>query len=256
MRLPKRVLLLTAFFFLAAPLLQAQKNELHVDAAADMHPVLDVIAPQFEKQTGIHLLISYGASANLSQQIQAGAPADIFFSADYQFAQRIVAAGLADSDTPTPYARGTLVLWARKGTTAYPPTLEMLRRDDLQSVSIANPTTAPYGRAAEAALKKLGLYAHVAPHLVQAENVMQAAEFGHSGNAQFALISQTIALSAAFRESGGFVLFPADSYPEMKQCAVVMKNSTQRAAAHKLLDFILSPQVQQSLGHVGLKAAE
>lgn len=233
-------------------MISAQKTELHVDAAADMHPIFDIIGPMFEKQTGIHLVISYGASATLSHQILAGAPADIFFSADYVFAERVVANGMADSHDAIPYAKGALVLWARKETPFYPPHLEMLENKDLKSVSIANPETAPYGRAAESALKKMGTYGNVSPHFVKAENVMQAAEFAHSGNAQMALISQTIAMSPQFRESGSFVLFPKYVYPEIRQCAVVLKNSPQRKAAHMLLDFLLSPAIQNNLVKAGL----
>lgn len=254
MNLLKRASLLLAFC--SSILAAAQKVELHVASAADMHPVFDVIAPMFEQKTGIHLSISYGASAALSQQIINGSPADIFFSADYLFAEHVVAAGLADSDAPTPYARGTLVLWSRKGTPFYPPQLTHLDRSDLKTVAIANPDTAPYGRAAVAALKKMNLYARLQSRIVQADNVMQAAQFAQSGNAQVAFISQTIALSPAFRNAGDFVLVPTYTYPDIRQCAVVMKKSSQRDAAYKLLEFILSSEIQENLVKVGLSKAK
>jgi molybdate transport system substrate-binding protein len=235
------------------PFAEAQtKPELHVAAAADMQPVFTVIGPYFERKTGIHLVVSYGASATLAQQIVAGSPADIFFSADYVFAERIVSAGLADSRNAVPYAKGTLVLWARKDSPAQPLHLEVLERKDLKSIAIANPEHAPYGRAAVAALKKMKYYDNVAPHLVQAESVAQAAQFGESGNAQLALISQTIAMSPKFQESGTYVLFPKYVYPEIRQCAVILKKSPSRDNAHKLLDYILSAEIQDNLRKLGL----
>ena len=135
-------------------------------AAADMQPVLEVLGPYFERRTGIKLKTSFGSSAALSEQIVNGAPADIFLSADFTFAERVVAAGKADTTNPAPYAIGVLVLWERKDGPFQPLSLDTLQRKDLQSVAIANPDHAPYGRAAIAAIKKLHYYPNVGPHLL------------------------------------------------------------------------------------------
>lgn len=249
----KRMALLAVFVCLSSSAWGQKKTELHVAAASDMHPVLDIVGPMFEQKTGVHLVVSYGASATLSHQILAGSPVDIFFSADYVFAERIVAAGLGDSKTAVPYAKGALVLWVRKPVKA---SLDLLHRKDLKTIAIANPDTAPYGRAAVFALKKMKLYDALSPRFVQAENIMQAAQFAESGNAQIGLISQTIAESGKFKAEGTYALFPLYAYPEIRQCAVVMKNSPHRDEAHKLLDFILSEQIQDNLGKVGLRRVQ
>lgn len=235
-----------------APPLQAQNKVINVVAAADMQPVFAEIGPVFERKTHLKLKIVYGSSAALSTQLQHGETADIFFSADYSFAEQVVAAGLTDSGTPTPYAKGVLVLWARKDSRFQPLSLDDLQRKDLKSVAVANADRAPYGRAAIAALKKMNLFANVAPHLVQAESVAQAAQFALSGNAELALTSQTTAVSPRYREVGNFVLFPQSQYQEIHQCAVVMKSAPNRNAAHLLLKFILSDQVQDNLKKLGL----
>jgi len=226
--------------------------ELHVAAAADMQPVLETIGPIFEKRSGIKLRISYASSATLAEQILSGAPQDIFLSASYTFAERVVAGGLAENNSPTPYAKGVLVLWTRKDTPYNPLHLEALEDKSLKSVAIANPDHAPYGSAAIVALKKLNYYPNVVPHIVLAESIAQAAQFTQSGNAQLGLISQTIALSPKFRDSGSFVLIPTYAYPEIRQCAVILRNAHQAQAAHKLLDFILSDEVQTALPKLGL----
>ena len=231
-------------------------REVHVLAAADLQPVMPALEAAFEKAKGIKLTVSFGSSATLATQILNGAPADIFLAADESFPHRIVAAGLADSPAPIPYARGTLVLWARKDSRSAPVTLATLREGRFQSLAIANPEHAPYGRAAVAALKSMGLYDSLKPKLVQAENIAQTAQFVESGNAQLGLISLTSASTAHMKEIGSYVRMPADSYPALRQAAVVMKKGANAGDAHIFLDWLTSPAVQKTLPQYGLDPAE
>jgi molybdate transport system substrate-binding protein len=178
---------------------------------------------------------------------------DIFLAADFVFPEKIVAAGLSDMKEPVGYAKGALVLWARKDSPLQPLSVDRLTDPRVKRVAIANELHAPYGRAAVAALKNLKIYNEVAPHLVVAENIAQAAQFVESGNAQLGLISLTAADSEHFKEIGTFVRVP-NVYPEMRQCAVVMAKSKQRAEAHAFLDWLLTPAVQGNLSKLGLAA--
>lgn len=232
------------------------QKELHVAAAADLEPVLPLLAAEYEKATGVKLKISYGSSATLTTQILNGAPMDLFLAADFVFPEKIVAAGLADSKAPTAYARGTLVLWARKDSPLQPLSMELLTDPRTTRIAIANDLHAPYGRAAVSALKWLKLYDKVAPHLVVAENIAQTAQFVESGNAQMGLISMTAASTPHFKEIGTFVLVPTYAYPEIRQCAVVMVKSERKAEAHAFLDWLLTPTVQESLHNLGLSPVE
>ncbi|HTD97205.1 MAG TPA: molybdate ABC transporter substrate-binding protein [Edaphobacter sp.] len=229
---------------------QAQK-ELRVAAAADLQPVMPVLSAEYEKKTGVKLVVSFGSSATLAEQILNGAPMDIFLGADFVYPEKVVAAGLADAASPTPYAKGALVLWARKDSPLQPLSMEKLVNPTVKTIAIANEFHAPYGRAAVAALKKLKLYDATAPHLVVAENIGQAAQFVESGNAQLGLISLTAASSDHFKQIGSYVLVPT-VYPEIRQCAVVMKKSERRADAHAFLDWLLSGEVQGRLKSLGL----
>lgn len=231
---------------------QAGGRELHVLAAADLQPVLPALADAFEHSSGIKLIASYGSSATLATQIVNGDPADLFLAADYSFPENIVAAGLADSTAPIPYARGTLVLWARKDSPLQPLNQNTLREMKYQSLAIANPEHAPYGRAAVAALTWAKLYDTVKPKIVQAENIGQTAQFVESGNAQLGLISLTSASTEHMKQIGTFILIPDTTYPEIRQCAVVMKKSDHRADAHAFLDWLRSPAIQESLPKYGL----
>jgi molybdate transport system substrate-binding protein len=250
--------LLTALFsFLALAPLGAQAP-LRVAAAADLEPVLPPILVQFERSTGIHAEATYQSSATLTTQIENGAPFDLFLSADLSFPRRLIDDGLADTTgsanpkNPITYARGTLVLWERKDSHLPPPSLDLLRSPALKRLAIANPERAPYGRAAVAALQHLKLYDVLKPHLVTAENIAQAAQFADSANADAGLISLTSALTPNLSADGSYFVIPRDLYPPIEQGAVIVSNTKQRAAARKLLDFLLSPAVQAKLAKSGL----
>jgi molybdate transport system substrate-binding protein len=232
---------------------QQAKREIRVAAASDLQPVLPTLADRYQKATGVKLVVSYGSSGNLTNQILNGAPMDLFLGADFVFPEKVVAAGLADGKAPTPYARGTLVLWARKDSPLQPITIDSLTDKRATSVAIANDLRAPYGLAAVSALKRLKMYDAVKPHLVVAENISQAAQFAESGNAQLGFISLTAASTPRFKSEGSFVRVPSSAYAPIQQCAVVMKNSDRKAEAHAFLDWLLKPEVQSSLEPMGLE---
>jgi molybdate transport system substrate-binding protein len=233
-----------------------QAKEIRVAAASDLQPVLPVLAADYERATGIKLVVSFGSSGNLATQILNGAPVDLFLGADFVFPEKVVAAGLADGKAPTQYARGTLVLWARKDSPLQPITLDSLVDKRVTSVAIANDLHAPYGRAAVMALQRMKMYETVKPRLVVAENISQAAQFVESGNAQLGLISLTAASSEHFKDAGTFVRVPTSSYAPIMQCAVVMANSDRKVEAHAFLNWLLTPQVQSRLPQMGLAAVK
>jgi molybdate transport system substrate-binding protein len=245
---------LIAAFLLPIPCFgQSAAHEVHVLAAADLQPVMPALTGAFEHATGIKLIVSFGSSATLATQIVNGDPADLFLSADFSFADKIVAAGLADTAAPIPYARGELVLWARKDSPLQPLTQNTLRDGHFSALAIANPEHAPYGRAAVEALTWIKMYDTLKPKLVIAENVAQAAQFVKSGNAQLGLISLTAASEVGFKQEGSFIVISPVSYPPIRQCAVVMKKGAHTADAHAFLDWLRSPPIQRNLKLYGLQ---
>jgi molybdate transport system substrate-binding protein len=247
------IMVLASISPLSAQTAPAEAKELHIAAAADLQTVLPVLAPMYEKKTGMKLVISYGSSGNLAKQIEQGLPVDLFLGADYTFPEQIVAANLADSKDAIPYAKGTLVLWTRKDTAFQPLSLDALSDPRVQKIAIADETRAPYGRAAVSALTHMKLYDQLKPKLVVGENIAQAGQFVESGNAQLGLISLTMAMSEHFKQLGSYVLVP-DVYPEIRQCAVVLVKSEHRTEAHAFLDWLLSSEIQSQLPKLGLKA--
>lgn len=228
------------------------QTPLRIAAAADLQPVLPTIIDQFEAQTHAKVDASYASSSTLATQILNGGPFDLFLSADMSFPQKVIAAGLAEEAQPVPYARGTLVLWARNDSPAQPLSLDSLRSKALKTVAVANAEHAPYGRAAKAAIEKLGLAEVLKDKLVIAENIAQTAQYADSGNADAGLISLTSALTARLSADGKYVVVPEDAYPPLVQGAVVLTRGTP--VARQFLEFLLSPPVQQQLAERGLKA--
>jgi molybdate transport system substrate-binding protein len=227
---------------------------LKIAAAADLQPVLPALIEQFVKQTQKKVEASYASSASLATQIINGGPFGLFLSADLSFPQTVIAAGLGDTAEPVPYARGTLVLWARNDSPVQPLSMDSLRNPSLKRVAVANPEHAPYGRAAKAAIEKLGFANILEGKLVVAENISQAAQYADSGNAQVGFLSLTSALTPRLTSDGKYVALPEDSYPPLLQGAVVIKRGPNVEEAHQFLDFLLSAPIRKELAKRGLKA--
>jgi molybdate transport system substrate-binding protein len=241
---------------IALPAQERRAVTVHVAAAADLQPLMPLLARGFEKETGIHVQVSYGSSATLMTQILNGAPMDVFFSADYSYPERLVAANLTDKPTPELYAKGKVVLWERKDGPFQPLGLDALTSPALQSVAVTNPLLGPYGRAAVEAMRRMMIYDKVVPHFVLAENVAQAAQFASTGNTQLAFISLTLAKSPEMMGRGSYVLMPTTEYTEMRQCAVVMRNSAHHAEGRKFLEYVLSGTIQSQLEQYGLTSKD
>ncbi len=258
----KRVPLLALSFLLTRSLgpsvavLNANPREINVAAAADLSIALPEIAQAFEKTTGVAVKLSFGASGALTQQIENGAPFDVFFSADLGYPNQLISEGKADGATIYTYAVGQLVLWTQADS---PLDLEHKGMDALldpsvKKIAIGNPQHAPYGRAAVAAMKHYDLYEKVSDRLVLGENVAQAAQFVESGNAQIGLVALAHALAPAMNGKGKYWKVPAEAYPPLDQGAVVIAHSPHAQDAQAFLEYMKSAEAQAVLQHYGFES--
>jgi len=192
--------------------LSAANREITVAVAADLSSALGEIAANYEKRAGVAVKLSFGASGALTQQIQNGAPFDLFFSADMDYPKQLTAAGQADGATLYRYATGELVLWVPRDSPLEVERrgMDILSDPSVKKIAIANPQHAPYGRAAVAALKHFGWYEKVSDRLVLGENVSQAAQFVESGNAQIGFVALAHAVAPAMQGKGRYWTVPAD----------------------------------------------
>lgn len=231
---------------------QGQAQTLRVAAAADMQFAMADLASRFEKQSGTKLAVTYGSSGNFRTQIQNGAPFDLFFSADTQYPEQLIAAGLADAESLTVYAHGHLVLWAPAGMNLRLAErgFAALRDPRVEKIAVASPEHAPYGRAAVAALQKTGLYADVKAKLVFGENISQAAQFVQSGSAQVGLIACSLTFAESMKGGERWEI-PQDLYPGVEQAAVILHASPNKAAAKAFLDYVKSAKGRSVLANYG-----
>jgi len=217
-------------------------QEIAVAAAADLKFAMGELAANFEKQTGTKVNVTYGSSGNFFSQIQNGAPFNLFFSADVEYARKLETGGQAEPGTLYSYAVGRIVIWMPQGVKVdlNAQGMNALLDAAIQKIAIANPAHAPYGRAAVAAMKKAGIFEKVEPKLVYGENISQAAQFVQSGNAQAGIIALSLAISPAMKDSGKMWLILAALHPPIEQAAVVVKSSQKKDAAKAFLEYIKS----------------
>jgi len=225
-----------------------------IAAAGDLRGVLEELKADYEgKHPDVQLELSFGASGSLTIQIQQGAPFDIFLAADTGFPEILQKAGLVTADGQFPYATGRLTLWVRSDLNLDPAKdgLKVLLQPSVKKISTANPQTAPYGRAGEAALRHAGLFDAVQSRLVFADNIAQAAQFLQAGTAEAGLISFSQANNPALKQSGVIWVVPADTYPTLRQAGVILKRTQSLDQAKGFMAFLEGPEGQTILASHG-----
>jgi molybdate transport system substrate-binding protein len=223
-----------------------------VAAAADLIYAMNEITANFEKASGCTVRVSTGSSGNFLSQIENGAPFDVFFSADIDYPKKLEAEGLTVPGSTYLYAVGKIVLWVRNDSRLdVSKGLAILRDPSIQKLAIANPQHAPYGRAAEEALRNAGVYDAVKGRLVLGENISQAAQFVESGNADAGILALSLALSPALKEKGRFWRIPENLYAPIQQGVVLVRASPNPTGARAFLDYIESPATSALLERYG-----
>jgi molybdate transport system substrate-binding protein len=219
----------------------AQADEVQVAVAANFSAPIQAIAADFEKDTGHKLVASYGATGQFYTQIQNGAPFEVFLSADDTTPQKLESEGATVKGSRFTYAIGTLALWSAKAGYVDAEG-QVLKDNQYQHLSIANPKAAPYGLAATQVLAKLGLTDQVKGKLVEGQNITQAYQFVSTGNAELGFV----ALSQIYKDGkvtgGSAWIVPADMHDPIKQDAVILDKGKNNPAAKALVDYLKGPK--------------
>ena len=245
------------FFLLCASLTGCAQEELIVAAAADLQGVMPEMASRFEKQSGINVRLSYGSSGNFFAEIKNFAPYDVFFSADIAYPQKLEAAGLTDPGSLYEYATGRIVLWIpNRSSVDLSKGLAVAADPAIKKLAIANPAHAPYGRAAESALRKAGLWERVSSKLVLGENISQTAQFVESGNAEAGIVALSLVLSPTMKGHGTYYEIPTELYPPIRQAVVILKQSPHQASAKRFVEFLKTPEITSLLQRDGFSTSE
>jgi molybdate transport system substrate-binding protein len=245
----KKQFILPAVVFLAH-LCVAQ--EITVASAADLQFAMQDIAARFQKESGKTVAVTYGSSGNFFQQIQNGAPFDMFFSANLDYARKLETAGLTEPGSFYEYAKGKIVIWVpQESKLDLSSGLAALLNPAVHKIAVANPQHAPYGQAAVAALQKENIYDKVKDKLVLGENISQTATFVISGSADVGIVALSLALSPTMKDKGRYVEIPADEYPPIEQACVILRSSQNNAVANQFLTFIKTSAIGEVLKSYG-----
>jgi molybdate transport system substrate-binding protein len=201
-----------------------------IAAAANLNFALAEIARQFERDRGMHVEVVFGASGTLTRQIRDGAPFEMFLAADEEFPNQLTSAGLT-RDAGVVYAIGRLVIFAPAGSPlVVDERLEglsrLLRSGGVTRFAIANPDVAPYGRAAEAVLRKHGLWDAIRSRLVMGDTITQAAQFARMGNAVGGLIPYSLVKELRAADRGQYALIPQADHVPLRQRMVLLTRAT------------------------------
>lgn len=214
-----------------------------VAAAADLKFALDEVAARLAaRQPSIRLETTYGSSGSMHAQLRQRAPFDVFLSADVAYPRDLVSRGIGSDRDLFTYAVGRLVIWVPRSSTL------AIEREGLGAlagaarIAIANPRHAPYGKAAEAALRHAGIWSRVSRRMVLGENVAQAAQFVQSGAADAGIVAKSLAVAPAMRAAGRFWEIPEEAHPRLTQGGVILPWAVSRAAAARVRDFLLSDE--------------
>jgi molybdate transport system substrate-binding protein len=244
--------------FLSPGLGRGQVEAPAIAAASDLKFALEEIAARFRADTGQALRLSFGSSGNYFRQIEQGAPFQLFLSADEDFVFKLHAAGRSE-DRGVLYATGRIVLFAARGSPlqvdAQMAGLKAALADgSLRRFAIANPEHAPYGRAAEQALRALGLWPALQARLVLGENVSQAAQFAAGGSAQGGIFAYSLALAPELSKLGRYVLLPEHLHAPLRQRMVLVKGAGPVARA--FYDYLQQPPARAVLARYGFAVPE
>jgi len=212
----------------------ARKGEpLRVAAAADLALAFKDVGLAFEQETGKKVDFSFGSTGLLAKQISEGAPFDVFAAANISFVDDVVKDGSCFGETKSLYAKGRIVVWS-KDPWVVPKELNDLKDGKYVKIAIANPDHAPYGKAAQQALTKAGIWSQLEPRMVYGENVQQTLMFARSGNADVAIV----ALSLAVTSPGNYVPIDPSLHEPLDQALVVCKGGSKGVKANEARSFV------------------
>lgn len=214
-----------------------------VAAASDLQFALEAIVKAFAAETGERVTLVFGSSGNLARQAMNDAPFELFLSADEAFVDMLAKGGYA-RDRGTLYGIGRIVLFAPRGS---PLTVDeqmnglraLLARNQGIRFAIANPEHAPYGRAAEAALRARGLWDVLQPALVLGENISQTAQFATNGGAVGGILAYSLVLGPALKDRGTYALVPESLHPPLRQRMVLLKRAGP--VAERFYQYLQAP---------------
>jgi molybdate transport system substrate-binding protein len=228
--------------------------ELTVHAAASLTDAMNEIGPTYEKQSGDKLQFNFGASSMLARQIEEGAPADLFFSADEAKMDALEKKDLLLPRTRRSLLSNLLVIVVPADASAAPKSAADLAKPEFKKIALAEPQTVPAGIYAREYLQKLGLWDAVKEKVVPTENVRAALAAVESGNVEAGMIYKTDSLIS--KKVKIAVEVPAAEGPKISYPVAVLKSSKQPERAKKFAEYLAGPMARSVFEKFGFTFAK
>lgn len=251
---PPRLLLAALLALLAFAAPAARAETVTVFAAASLKEALDANARAFEAASGHKVVVSYAGSNALARQVEAGAPAQLFLSADADWVEYVERKGLATPGSRRNLLANDLVLVAPAASTArlkLAPGVDLARILGERRIALANPDAVPAGKYAKAALTSLGAWDAVAGKVAAADNVRAALALVSRGEAPLGVVYRTDALA----DTGVRIVdaFPASTHPPIVYTMIALKKASTPAPA-ALAAYLASPEALATFAKFGFRA--
>lgn len=224
---------------------------LNIAAASDLAGAFTVLGPEIEAACEVDVEITLGSSGQLRDQVRAGAPYDLFLSADRAFPRSLEAEGAIEAGSVRDYGIGRIVILTREGIEPV-QSLADLTRADIRHLTIANPDHAPYGRAARKALSAAGVWEAIQPRLVVAENIRQATEYVRGGNADVGIVALSLVLDPPLPHT----LVEQQWHEPIVQSGGVSTHAANPAGARCALDLLAGDRGQAVLVRYGFEPVQ
>jgi molybdate transport system substrate-binding protein len=228
---------------------QTAKREVTVAAAANLSEAFQRLGPPFEAATGIHPVFSFGSTAQLTAQIENGAPFDVFAAADVEHVRQLIEKHLIQPGAWAVYGTGILALWIPPNSTAQVSGPADLVQPSVKVIALAKPELAPYGLAARETLQKLGIWSKVEPKIVYADNINMARQYGSSGNADAVFT----AYSLVMKEQGNVIPINDSLHAPIDQAMAILWASRNQAAGREFMNFLLAGKGRDILRESGYR---
>ncbi len=226
----------------------ANAEELLVAVASNFVAPAKELSQEFTRITSHNVSLSFGSTGKLHAQITNGAPYQVFLAADQESPSRLVSEGLAEKGSQFTYARGRIVLYCPSLEADQKPE-EVLKSNGFTRLAIANPKTAPYGRAAMEVLQNLGIFKNLGTRIIQGNNIAQTFQFVSTGNAELGFVSGSQVINI---DPDLYWNIPLDLYRPIQQDAVLLHKGLEKKAAREFLEFLNSNparKIIQSFGY-------
>lgn len=226
-----------------------QPKELTISAAASLTDAMDELKEIYEAENNVELTFNFAGSGKLAQQIQQGAPVDVFISANENWLDTLLEVGLIDADSTTDVTGNKLVLIAEKDTTLAYDSFSDINVKELSNIAVGKPESVPAGEYTKKALEAIDKWEEIEPYIVYAKDVRQVLTYVETGNAEIGFVYESDALSSDKVE------ILTESNPKEHDPIIypggVTTETEQEEVAEDFLAFMTSDEAQEILETYG-----